>query len=144
MLHAAVALSILLGFIFTEFFGVLTGGMISAGYLAFYLEQPFRIASTLILATLVFCSVKVLSNYLILFGRRRFMLTVILGLLLSALIEKAFILMTDINQDMRIIGYIIPGLIANDMMKQGIIKTLIMVLLVSGIIWMVMHAGLLG
>ena len=144
MLHAAVALSILLGFIFTEFLGVLTGGMISAGYLAFYLEQPFRIASTLILAILVFCSVKVLSNYLILFGRRRFMLTVILGLLLSALIEKAFILMTDINQDMRIIGYIIPGLIANDMMKQGIIKTLIMVLLVSGIIWMVMHAGLLG
>ena len=65
MLHAAVALSILLGFIFTEFFGVLTGGMISAGYLAFYLEQPFRIASTLILAILVFCSVKVLSNYLL-------------------------------------------------------------------------------
>lgn len=144
MLHAAVALSILLGFIFTEFFGILTGGMISAGYLAFYLEQPFRIASTLLLAVLIYAIVKLLSNFLILFGRRRFMLTVILGLLLSALIEKGFILLTDINQDMRIIGYIIPGLIANDMMKQGVVKTLAMVLLVSGLIWMTIHAGLLG
>jgi hypothetical protein len=42
------------------------------------------------------------------------------------------------------IGYIIPGLIANDMIKQGVIKTLIMVMLVSALIWMAMHAGLLG
>lgn len=144
MLHSAVALSIIIGFIFTEFLGLLTGGMISAGYLAFYLEQPYRIGSTLILAILIFILVKVLSKYIILFGRRRFMLTVILGLILSALIEKAFIFMTDINQDMRIIGYIIPGLIANDMMKQGVIKTLVAVVLVSSLIWLAIHGGLLG
>ena len=72
------------------------------------------------------------------------MLTVLLGIFLSVIVEKSFILMTDINQDMRIIGYIIPGLIANDMIKQGVFKTLVMVMLVSALIWMAMHAGLLG
>ena len=144
MLHSAVALSIVLGFACTEFLGLMTGGMISSGYLAFYLEQPYRVASTLLLAIMVFVFVKLLSKCLILFGRRRFMLTVLLGIFLSVIVEKSFIFMTDINQDMRIIGYIIPGLIANDMIKQGVFKTLIMVILVSALIWMAMHAGLLG
>ncbi len=144
MLHTAVALSIILGFICTEFLGILTGGMISAGYLALFFEQPFRILSTVILAIIVYLIVKLFSNFLILFGRRRFMLTIIIGLIMSVVVEKAFILMTDINQDMRIVGYIIPGLIANDMLKQGVLKTLLLVLLLGGIIWLIMHAGFLG
>ena len=118
--------------------------MISAGYLALFFEQPFRILSTVILAIIVYLIVKLFSNFLILFGRRRFMLTIIIGLIMSVVVEKAFILMTDINQDMRIVGYIIPGLIANDMLKQGVLKTLLLVLLLGGIIWLIMHAGFLG
>ena len=38
--------------------------------------------------------------------------------------------------DMRIIGYIVPGLIANDMLKQGVFKTLAAVLLLSAVIFL--------
>ena len=143
MLHAAVAVSVIIGFISTEFLGVLTGGLVSAGYLAFYLEQPFRVATTLLLAVLVTLLVKGAQDFLILFGRRRVVLTVLLSMLLSSLIEWSFIFLIDLHQDLRIIGYIIPGLIANDMEKQGIVRTLLMVLLSAALIWLVMHLGIL-
>ena len=143
MLHSAVAISILLGFLSTEFLGVLSGGLVSAGYLAFYLEQPFRIITTLLLAMATCGLVKLLQRKIILFGRRRFMLTVLLCMIFAFFIEKCFFFFTDVNQDLRIIGYIIPGLIANDMEKQGVLKTLLMLLLIAGIIWLIMHSGII-
>ena len=121
MLHSAVALSIILGFVSIEFLGLLPGGIVSAGYLAFFFEQPYRVVSTLLLAIATCYAVKLLQNFLIIYGRRRFMLTVLLSIILSAVIENNFIYVSGISQDFRIIGYIIPGLIANDMQKQGVI-----------------------
>ncbi|MDD4012074.1 MAG: poly-gamma-glutamate biosynthesis protein PgsC [Sphaerochaetaceae bacterium] len=141
MLQVSVVLSIVLGFLSSEFLGLLSGGMVSAGYLAFYLEQPLRVASTLLMSVAICLLVKLLQRYIILFGRRRFMLTVILGILLSMLLERSLVLFAGIDQDFRLIGYIITGLIANDMVKQGIIKTLVMVLMIAIVIWLVIHLG---
>lgn len=144
MLHAAVAISVVLGFASTELLGILSGGIVSAGYLAFYLEQPFRILSTLILAALVTVAVRVLANFIIIYGRRRFMLTVLLSIIFSVLLENGFYLVANFGQDIRVIGYIIPGLIANDMQKQGIIKTSLAVLIIAFLIYLLMHTGLIG
>lgn len=143
MLHTAVALSVILGFASVEFQGLLSGGIVSAGYLAFYLEQPFRIVSTLALAVLVCLLVKLLQNFMIIYGRRRFMVTILLSIILSTVIEGSFIITSGIAQDLRMIGYIIPGLIANDMEKQGIFKTLAMVVIISLIIYLILHLGVL-
>ncbi len=143
MLHSAVALSIILGFVSIEFLGLLPGGIVSAGYLAFFFEQPYRVVSTLLLAIATCYAVKLLQNFLIIYGRRRFMLTVLLSIILSAVIENNFIYVSGISQDFRIIGYIIPGLIANDMQKQGVIKTLLTVLIISFAIFLCMHMGVL-
>lgn len=143
MLHTAVALSVILGFASVEFLGLLSGGIVSAGYLAFYLEQPFRIVSTLALAVLVCLLVKLLQNFMIIYGRRRFMVTILLSIILSTVIEGSFIITSGIAQDLRMIGYIIPGLISNDMEKQGIFKTLAMVVIISLIIYLILHLGVL-
>ena len=37
MLQQAIGLSILLGFLSTELLGLFTGGLVSAGYLAFFM-----------------------------------------------------------------------------------------------------------
>lgn len=144
MLHAAVALSIILGFASTEFLGLLTGGIVSAGYIAFYLEQPFRVISTLVLSVATCLIVEFLQRHLILFGRRRFMITVLISIIISALWESSYFYFSFINQDLRIIGYIIPGLIANDMEKQGIVRTLLMLIIVSAIIWLFLHLRILS
>ena len=141
MLQIAITLSILLGFIITEVLGLYTGGLISAGYMAFFVEQPYRLVSTILLAVLITLIVRVLEHFIFLYGRRRFMATVLLSLIGAWLFEEFSYHLSFIPQDMRIVGYMIPGLIANDMIKQGIIKTTVITLLIAFVIRLIETAG---
>ena len=141
MLRTAVVLSVLLGFVGSEFLGILSGGLVSAGYISFYINQPARVASTLLMAVAICLIVRALGHVIILFGRRRFILTMLVSILLTQILESILIVTSTVDIDMRIIGYIIPGLIANDMEKQGIFKTLIMICACAAIIWLVLHIG---
>ena len=72
---------------------------------------------------------RLISRFVIVYGRRRFMLTLVLGLVFGWLVEKFLLGLAIIPQDIRIIGHVVPGLIANDMYKQGIFRTLLAVML---------------
>lgn len=134
MYDIAIALSVLLSFGLYEAFGLLAGGMVSAGYLCLFFEQPLRLVSTLALAVLVYGLTRLISRYVILYGRRRFMLVIVLSLIFGWLIEQFVMKAALIPQDMRIIGHVVPGLIANDMYKQGVPRTLLGVLLSAAVV----------
>ena len=123
MLYSTVALSVIISFLTTELTGLLTGGMISAGYLAYWFGEPMRIVSTLLMSILIALIMRVSRHFLILYGRRRFMLSILLSIFGVYLVEKSYFFVSEFSFDMRIIGYIIPGLIASDMEKQGILTT---------------------
>ena len=54
------------------------------------------------------------------------MVTVLLSLIGTWLLEKGLYGNTgSLELDIRVVGFIIPGLIANDMFKQGILRTLL-------------------
>ena len=142
MLQQAIGLSIILGFISTELLGLFTGGLVSAGYLAFFLEQPYRVASTLVLSLVVYGLTKLIGKAVILYGRRRFMLTVILGILLGWVYESHAYYLNGISQDLRIIGYMIPGLRANDMCKQGAWRTVLMAMVCALLIRLILTVGM--
>lgn len=142
MLQQAIGLSIILGFISTELLGLFTGGLVSAGYLAFFLEQPYRVASTLVLSLVVYGLTKLIGRAVILYGRRRFMLTVILGILLGWVYESHAYYLNGISQDLRIIGYMIPGLLANDMCKQGVWRTVLMAMVCALLIRLILTVGM--
>ena len=134
MLFSTVALSVILSFLVTELTGLLTGGMVSAGYLAFYFSEPMRILSTLLLSTLIALILRLSREFLILYGRRRFMLSILLSILFFYALEKAYFILSPLSLDLRVIGYIIPGLIANDMEKQGIIRTSLALIIVTALV----------
>ena len=125
MLYSTVALSVIISFLTTELTGLLTGGMISAGYLAYWFGEPMRIVSTLLMSILIAMIIRVSRHFLILYGRRRFMLSILLSIFGVYLVEKSYFFVSEFSFDMRIIGYIIPGLIASDMEQQGILRTTI-------------------
>lgn len=133
MYDIAISISVVLSFVLYEAFGLLTGGMVSAGYLCLYLEQPLRIATTLFLAVIVYLLTQLISRHVILYGRRRFMLTIVLSLIFAWVIEQFLLTLALIPQDIRIIGHVVPGLIANDMVKQGVPRTLLGVLVLAGL-----------
>lgn len=126
MLHIAIGLSIILGFLSVEFLGLFTGGLVSAGYLAFYMDQPWRVVSTIVLAVVIYLITLGLQKIIIIYGRRRFMVTVLLSLISTWLLEKGLYgNLGSLELDIRVVGFIIPGLIANDMFKQGILRTIL-------------------
>ena len=134
MLFSTVSLSVILSFLVTELTGLLTGGMVSAGYLAFYFSEPMRILSTFLLSALIALILRLSREFLILYGRRRFMLSILLSILFVYALEKAYFIMSPLSLDLRVIGYIIPGLIANDMEKQGIIRTSLALIIVTALV----------
>lgn len=134
MLFSTVALSVILSFLVTELTGLLTGGMVSAGYLAFYFSEPMRILSTFLLSALIALILRLSREFLILYGRRRFMLSILLSILFVYALEKAYFITSPLSMDLRVIGYIIPGLIANDMEKQGILRTSLALIIVTALV----------
>jgi poly-gamma-glutamate biosynthesis protein PgsC/CapC len=129
MLPESIGLSVILGFLASEFLGVSAGGLVSPGYLAFFLDEPLRLASTLALSLAIYLALRLLCRFMIVYGKRRFMATMLLSLLGTWAFERLFFSSHLVAQDIRTIGYIIPGLIANDMLKQGVVKTVAMALI---------------
>lgn len=138
MLAESIGLSVILGFLANEFLGVSAGGLVSPGYLAFYLDQPIRLASTLVLSAAIYGTVRLLQRFMIIYGKRRFLATMLLGLIGTWLFERLLFPSVPIGQDIRTIGYIIPGLIANDMLRQGPIKTSLLVLLAAALVRLIL------
>lgn len=124
MIYQFIGIGIMVSFIFYEMVGLSPGGIVVPGYIALFLDQPFSILITLVVSLLTYFIVIQLSNYIILYGRRRFLAMILTGFLLKWLIEVIVIRLPLSGTELQSIGYIIPGLIANEMRRQGILPTL--------------------
>jgi len=118
---------IVLGLVFTELTGMSPGGIIVPGYLAIFLFQPLGIALTGIAAVGAMFGTRLVSRLFFLFGRRRYAVCLLFGILLKLGVERLSTGLPILNSvtNVRLIGWLIPGIIANDMYKQGIPRTLI-------------------
>ncbi|HHF51093.1 MAG: poly-gamma-glutamate biosynthesis protein PgsC [Candidatus Aminicenantes bacterium] len=124
MTYETIFLGLLLATLYVEIFDIYPGGIIVPAYMALYLHQPGRIAATVVVAYLSLFSYKLLSRYVILFGRRRFVLVILMGALWAHI---WFLIWPEILPQpigLRTIGLVIPGLLANNMEKQKHILTI--------------------
>jgi len=111
--------------LFYELTGISPGGVIAPAYLALFIYDPLKIAMTLVIALVVYAIIKALSSYTILYGRRKFLVAVLLSFAIKLVVESLVQPMDVMKLDLQSIGYIIPGLIANDMSRQKVIPTLL-------------------
>jgi len=71
----------LVAVLYVEIMDIYPGGIIVPAYIALYLHSPLRVLVTIFIALLSLYSYKTLSRFFILFGKRRFVTLVALGLL---------------------------------------------------------------
>lgn len=140
-MQTAVFLSVILSFAASELLGVFTGGLITAGYLAYYLEQPLRLMMTYGAALLTYAVIRGLSGHILLFGRRRYMAAVLMGFAAGWAFSRLFPLLGSLPYELRVIGYIVPGLLANDMLRQGVVRTVLASLGATALVRLVMMLG---
>lgn len=117
-------IGILVSIIFYELTDISPGGIIVPGLLVMHLQSIEKVIFTIIVALLTFLIVKFLSKYLLVFGKRRFVLMIIVSLILSIVFELITHALSGYLISVSLVGYTIAGLIANDFYKQGIKKTL--------------------
>jgi poly-gamma-glutamate biosynthesis protein PgsC/CapC len=130
-------IGLIVGFIFYELTGISPGGVIAPAYLALFIYEPDKIIMTIVLSLLIFLIIRFLSSHLILYGRRKFLLAVVLSFFLKLLIETQIQTLDIVKPDLQSIGYIIPGLIANEMGRQKIVPTLLGLGIVTLIIFQI-------
>ena len=135
MVELAIAIGIALNLVFTELFGFTSAGLVVPGYLALYLGHPGRLAATLMLSLATWATIRYgLSRLIVLYGRRRLGVTVLVGFVLNGLLNWALRELPPQPVDMRVIGFIVPGIIANEALSQGVIPTFATTLLIAGLV----------
>lgn len=115
---------LVLALLWAEITDISPGGLIVPGYFALYLDRPLRVAATLAVALLALAAYKVLARRFILFGRRRFVLMILIGAVLS----QAWLVLSPglfaAPAGLRVIGLIIPGILASSLARQKPLPTL--------------------
>ena len=125
MVEEAIGLGLVISLIFSETLGLAAGGMVVPGYVALMIHEPLRIAGTIATALLTLGALKLLSRYTLIYGRRRIVVTVLIGFVFGALSRNLLLFkFGGLPLDLRTIGFVIPGLIANWMERQGVFQTL--------------------
>jgi poly-gamma-glutamate biosynthesis protein PgsC/CapC len=120
----SIGLGLCVSLLFSEFFGIAAGGMVVPGYIALYLNRPIVIVITVLVSLLTYFIVNSLGAFMIIYGKRRTVFTIIIGFLLGWLIRLLEpVPLGPQAVELSIVGYIIPGLIAIWMDRQGIIET---------------------
>lgn len=106
--------------------GLSAGGLIAPGYLALVLDQPITLLVLAGITLLTWLAVRALSRILFLYGPRRFGVAILISVLISSALELARPTFGPLGLEWRSIGYIVPGLVANQFDRQGVAPTVLM------------------
>jgi gamma-polyglutamate biosynthesis protein CapC len=138
-----IGIGLVISLLYSELFGVAPGGIIVPGYLALAIPNPLTVALTIGVALLTFFVVQVLATIAIVYGRRRTVLSILIGFLLGALARNLVGAGTPLGPfDIDVVGYVIPGLLAIWMDRQGVVVTISSAITASiatrlaGLLWM--------
>jgi poly-gamma-glutamate biosynthesis protein PgsC/CapC len=134
MVDAAIALGIAIGLVLAPLIGFTAAGLVVPGYLALHFASFERIVATFAVALATWAVVELgVSRLVILYGRRRLGVTVLTGFALTAALNLVWHPFAAGGADLRVIGHIVPGLIANEALHQGVVPTFAMTLLVASL-----------
>ena len=129
-----IGIGMVLSLFLTETLGVTAGGIIVPGYIAMNLDSPSRLIVTFGISLIVYLIIKVLSNFILVYGKRRLVLALLLGFLLGYFMRSENNILSGLMDiDFIVIGNIIPGLIANWMDRQGVLRTIFTILITAGV-----------
>ena len=110
--------------VFISLTGYYPGGIIVPAYLVLFVDQPLRLIGTLVIAFMAWGLYRLASRYLILFGKRRFVFLILSGAIGAFVLSYILPQFFPGSVELKVIGWVIPGLMASQLEKQGPLITL--------------------
>ena len=100
--------------------------MVVPGYIALFMHKPLNVALTIAVAIATYLVVLGLSRVMIVYGKRRTLMMILIGFLLGTVVRLLPFDSIGITRldGLSAIGFIIPGLIAIWIDRQGLTETL--------------------
>ena len=126
----AFFIGVVASYTFHRFTFISLGGLISVGYLAGALVHPLNVVATIVLSLVSYWLLyNLVLRFFVLSSRRAFELGVLMGMVLGLAFEVLISqLLLDRGFDlgtMTIVGFMVPGLIAHEFKRQGVMRTLV-------------------
>jgi poly-gamma-glutamate biosynthesis protein PgsC/CapC len=135
ILIESVGIGMFLSLILTETIGLAAGGIVVPGYIALVLHHPVQVIATVLAGLTTYLIIKILSKYIIIYGRRLLIISILTGYLIAYLTRiSPMINLNAFSLNIQTVGFVIPGLIAYWIARQGIIPTLSAMIIVSSLV----------
>jgi len=139
LLTLSIGIGLAASLLFSELFGLAAGGMIVPGYLALSLTRPFDLLLTVGAGLCTYAIVRGLGRVVIVYGRRRTALMILVGYLVGTLLRGMLTGVTaPTGDELQVIGFIIPGLIAIWIDRQGVVETVAAMVSVSVLVRLIL------
>jgi len=146
MLIEAIGIGMFLSLILTETIGLAAGGIVVPGYIALVLHHPIQVISTIIVGLITYLIVKFISFYIIIYGRRLLIVSILVGYVVAYFTKISPMLSLDtLSINIETVGFVIPGLIAYWIARQGIIPTFSAMIIVASLVRLIIiiiHNGI--
>lgn len=123
-LYIAIVVGVLLSLLYAEKTGIVPAGLVVPGYLALVFDQIMYLVVVAAISLVTYLVVtQVIGRMTVLYGRRKFGAMLAVGIILKMATDFSYPLVGFETFELRGIGVIVPGLIANSIQKQGIMPT---------------------
>lgn len=135
MVEVAITLGLMLSLLAYEGFGLAAGGLVVPGYIALQLGAPQRLAGVFLVALLTMAILRLTSRHTFVFGRRQLVLCVLVGCLLSIASRNFLSFEIGLSTvELHAVGWVVPGLIANWFLRQGVVRTLCAIVITATLV----------
>jgi poly-gamma-glutamate biosynthesis protein PgsC/CapC len=129
IVRLALVVSVIVSMLFYERLQLTSGGAIVPAYLALFLPAPLQVVTTVALSYMTYLLVSVvLAKWRILYGRRKFEVEVLVGLALLSTVSVVSGVLGAADPTLvglSGIGFVVPGVLAHDMFRQGPMRTVL-------------------
>ena len=138
MIHEILTLGVIVSIAFYELTEISPGGLIVPAYFALYLDAPLKLLITAFISLLTVAVLKILSRSTILYGRRRFAVCIMLSFLIKMILQYGNSHLLHVHElyflNVHSIGTIIPGILAQEVDRNGAVRTLAALIIVAIVI----------
>lgn len=118
-----LSLGLFISLIYADVLMITAGGLIVPGYVAFMLHEPVMLGIMLLTSLVTYLVLLVASRVTILFGRRLFVLAILIGLVLHLSANALMAPPERLAPSLLDFSWVVPGLLALWIYRQGIVTT---------------------
>lgn len=138
--YVVLALSVVVSLLVEELIGVSTGGMIVPGILASHIGNIDVLVYIFLISFITYFFVdRILSRYVLVYGKRKFTYMILVAILLKLVGDQLYPFLPFAAVAFRGVGAISPALLANTYSKQGISFTVPTAIIAMFLVYSVMN-----